>query len=63
MQLTDDDEELQELQQLLEEFNNLTDLTVKINSQIKICKIIEANDDYVYGLTVKKILSNPPEGQ
>ena len=32
------------------------DLTVKLNSQIKICKIIELNDDYVYGEMTKKPL-------
>lgn len=50
----ENDEDLVELQQLIDEFNVITDLTVKINSQIKICKIIELNDDYVYGETVKK---------
>ena len=30
---------------MLEEFNQLTDLTVKLNSQLKICKILEANHD------------------
>lgn len=52
----DSDEDLVELHQLIEEFNVITDLTVKINSQIKICKIIELNDDYVYGETTKKAL-------
>ncbi len=33
------------MEQLLEEFNQLTDLTVKLNSQLKICKILEANHD------------------
>jgi hypothetical protein len=29
------------LEGLIEEFNALSDLTVKLNSQVKICKIIE----------------------
>ena len=36
-------------------------MTVKYNSQLKIVKIIEANDDYAYGLTVKKKLTRVPE--
>ena len=39
----------------------IADLTVKYNSQIKISKIIEANDDYAYGVTSKKKLSIVPE--
>ncbi len=50
----DDDEDLLELQSLIEEFNSLSDLTVKYNSQLKVCKIIEANDDYAYGPMTKK---------
>jgi hypothetical protein len=42
------------LQSLIEEFNSLNDLTVKYNSQLKVCKIIEANEDYAYGLMAKK---------
>ena len=49
-----DDDDLNELQSLLEEFNLLSDLTVKYNSQLKVCKIVEANDDYAYGLVNKK---------
>ena len=52
----DIDEDLVELQQLIDEFNVIIDLTVKLNSQIKICKIIELNDDYVYGEMTKKNL-------
>ena len=36
-------------------------MTVKYNSQLKIVKIIEANDDYAYGLTSKKKLTRVPE--
>ena len=57
----DHDEDLQELQQLIEEYNIIADLTVKYNSQIKIAKIIEANDDYAYGLTTKKKLTRLTE--
>jgi hypothetical protein len=52
----DIDEDLAELQQMIDEFNVIIDLTVKLNSQIKICKIIELNDDYAYGETTKKTL-------
>jgi hypothetical protein len=41
---------------MIDEFNVIIDLTVKLNSQIKICKIIELNDDYAFGETTKKIL-------
>lgn len=39
------DEEVADLEQLIEEFNAISDLTVKLNSQVKISKIIEINDD------------------
>lgn len=45
------DEEVADLEQVLKEFNDIVDLTVKYNSQLKICKIVEANDESVYGST------------
>ena len=39
-----DDEEVADLISLLEELNSHSDLTVKLNNQSKICKILEAND-------------------
>lgn len=45
------DEDFLELQQTMSEFNSLADLIIKYNSCIKICKIIEANDDPCFGPT------------
>lgn len=40
-----DDEDVADLIQLIEELNQHSDLTVKLNNQSKICKILETNDD------------------
>jgi hypothetical protein len=45
------DEDFLELQQTMSDFNSLDDLIIKYNSCIKICKIIEANDDPCFGPT------------
>lgn len=41
-----DDEDVADLIHLIEELNQHTDLTIKLNNQSKICKILETNDDY-----------------
>ena len=41
-----DDEELSDLVTLIDELNQHSDLTVKLNNQSKICKILETNDDF-----------------
>lgn len=40
-----DDEDVADLMSLIEELNQHSDLTVKLNNQSKICKILETNDD------------------
>ncbi|TNV74021.1 hypothetical protein FGO68_gene15886 [Halteria grandinella] len=58
------EEEIADLESLIQEFNSLQDLTVKLNSQVKICKIIEANEEICYSvgeeskedLTVRQIM-------
>ena len=41
-----DDDDVADLIQLIEELNMHSDLTVKLNNQSKICKILETNDDF-----------------
>jgi hypothetical protein len=41
-----DDDDVTDLIQLIEELNQHSDLTVKLNNQSKICKILETNDDF-----------------
>lgn len=40
-----DDEDVADLMSLMEELNQHTDLTVKLNNQAKLCKMLETNDD------------------
>lgn len=41
-----DDDDVADLIQLIEELNQHNDLTVKLNNQSKICKILETNDEF-----------------
>ena len=41
-----DDDDVADLINLIEELNSHTDLTVKLNNQSKICKILETNEDF-----------------
>ena len=41
-----DDEDVVDLMSLMEELNQHTDLTVKLNNQSKLCKMLETNDDF-----------------
>lgn len=43
--LEEEDEDIADLIQLLEELNAHTDLTVKLNNQSKICKILQGSPD------------------
>lgn len=42
-----EDDDVADLMQLIEELNQHSDLTVKLNNQSKICKILETNDDFL----------------
>ena len=44
-----DEDEVNDLVQMIESLNQSTDLTVKLNNQSKLCKILEANDDFNFG--------------
>ncbi len=45
--MNDDDDDVADLVALIEELNSHPDLTVKLNNQSKICKILESNEDFI----------------